>query len=96
MSQLTSEEILKLARLARLKLTDAELEQYRAELASILDYVELLSSVDVNNLEPTDQVTGLVNVFRPDEVSEYSAKPDQLLKATPDHDGRYIKVKRMI
>jgi aspartyl-tRNA(Asn)/glutamyl-tRNA(Gln) amidotransferase subunit C len=96
MSQLTTEEILKLAKLARLKLSDAELERYKSELDEILGYVEMLSSVDTDNLEPTNQVTGLVNVFRADDVKEYVAKPDELLKQTPDHDGRYIKVKRMI
>jgi aspartyl-tRNA(Asn)/glutamyl-tRNA(Gln) amidotransferase subunit C len=96
MSQLTTEEILKLAKLARLKLSDVELERYKTELEEILGYVEMLSSVDTDNLEPTNHVTGLVNVFRADEVQEYVSKPEELLKQTPGHEGRYIKVKRMI
>ncbi len=96
MSQLTKEEVLKLARLARLSLSEEEVEKYTTELGEILTYVEMLSSVDTNGLKPTNQVTGLENVSRKDEVIEYEAKPDKLLKATPSSQDGYIKVKRMI
>jgi aspartyl-tRNA(Asn)/glutamyl-tRNA(Gln) amidotransferase subunit C len=96
MSQLTKEEVLKLARLARLRLTDAEVEKYTKELGEILTYVELLSAVDTEGLKPTNQVTGLHNVYRSDEVIEYTAKPEELLKATPKNKDGYIQVKRMI
>ena len=96
MSKITKEEVLKLARLSRLKLSDDEVEKYQHELDTIFEYVQQLASVDTTNLEPTNQVTGLVNVFRADTVVGYSAKPDELLQATPNHEGRYIKVKRMI
>lgn len=96
MSKLTNQEILKLARLARLQLTDEEVERYKTELSQILEYVEQLSGVDTVGLRPTNQVTGLVNVYRADEILEYQAKPEKLLAQTPDHDGQYIKVKRMI
>jgi aspartyl-tRNA(Asn)/glutamyl-tRNA(Gln) amidotransferase subunit C len=96
MSQLTKEEVLKLAKLARLRLTDEEVEKYTSELGEILTYVELLSTVDTNGLQPTNQVTGLQNVFRPDEVKHYSATPEKLLQATPANKDGYIQVKRMI
>jgi aspartyl-tRNA(Asn)/glutamyl-tRNA(Gln) amidotransferase subunit C len=96
MSQLTKEEVLKLARLARLRLSDEEVEKYTNELGEILTYVELLSSVDTDGLQPTNQVTGLENVYRPDVVQEYVAKPDVLLKGTPSNKNGYIHVKRMI
>jgi aspartyl-tRNA(Asn)/glutamyl-tRNA(Gln) amidotransferase subunit C len=96
MSQLTKEEVLKLARLARLRLSDDEVEKYTTELGVILTYVELLSAVDTAGLQPTNQVTGLHNVFRTDEVQKYSAKPESLIKATPSNKDGYIQVKRMI
>lgn len=96
MSQLTKEEVLKLARLARLRLTDEEVEKYTTELGEILTYVELLSTVDTDGLKPTNQVTGLHNVFRPDTVQSYSSTPEKLLKATPVNKDGYIQVKRMI
>jgi aspartyl-tRNA(Asn)/glutamyl-tRNA(Gln) amidotransferase subunit C len=96
MSQLTKEEVLKLAKLARLQLTDAEVDKYVHELGDILNYVELLSNVDTEGLEPTNQVTGLHSVYRPDVVVEYQAKPEALISETPDNKDGYIKVKRMI
>ena len=96
MSQLTKEEVLKLAKLARLKLSEEEVAKYTEELGEILNYVELLSKVDTSNLKPTNQVTGLHSVYRKDEVVEYQAKPKELLEATPDSKDGYIKVKRMI
>lgn len=96
MSQLTKEEVLKLAKLARLRLSDEEVEKYTNELGEILTYVELLSAVDTNELQPTNQVTGLQNVYRPDIVQEYTASPDKLLSATPSNKDGYIQVKRMI
>lgn len=96
MSQLTKEEVLKLAKLARLRLSEDEVAKYTDELAEILNYVELLSTVDTKGLEPTNQVTGLKSVYRKDEMVEYQAKPKELLGAAPDSKDGYIKVKRMI
>ena len=96
MADLTRDDVLKLARLARLMITDEEVDKYRAELSEILGYVEQLSQVDVTGLAPTTQVTGLVNVTRDDVIGDYGATPDDLLKIVPDTEGRHIKVKRMI
>lgn len=96
MAKLTREDILKLARLARLSLTDDEVEQFAKEISSILEYVEQLQGVDVSGLGPTSQVTGLMNVMRPDEAKDYGATPDELLKNVPATEDRQLKVKRMI
>lgn len=96
MAQLTREDILKLAQLARLGLTDEEVTEFSQELTAILQYVEQLSSVDVTGLNPTSQVTGLTNVTRPDEVKDYGYSPLDLLKNVPTAQDNHIKVKRMI
>lgn len=96
MSILTREDVLKLARLARLDLTDDEIERYQAELSSILQYVEQLQSVDITDLKPTNQVTGLTNVMRDDAVRDYGYSPDDLSQNVPSTQSRLIKVKRMI
>lgn len=96
MADLTRDDVLKLARLARLTITDEEIEKYRKELSDILRYVEQLSKVDVTGLEPTTQVTGLKNIMREDEVADYGASPDDLLRIVPKTHDRHIKVKRMI
>jgi aspartyl-tRNA(Asn)/glutamyl-tRNA(Gln) amidotransferase subunit C len=96
MAKLNREDILKLAQLARLDLSDAEVEEYASELSAILQYVEQLSSVDVEGLEPTHQVTGLTNVTRADEVRDYGYQPEDLLKNVPDVKDDQIKVKRIL
>ena len=96
MTKITSEDILKLARLARLRISDDEIESYRQELDTIVGYFVILDKAEIDGLEPTSQVTGLQNVFRTDEVAEQVVQPDRLLEELPSKDDRYIKVKRMI
>ncbi len=96
MSKLTHEDILKLARLARLQLTDDEVDEYASELSAILQYVEQLSAVEVSGLKPTNQVTGLVNVTREDEIKSYGYDPQALRENLPAIENGQIKVKRMI
>lgn len=96
MAELTHEDILKLAQLSRLHITEDEADTCTAELNAILKYVEQLSTVDVDGLAPTSQVTGLTNVVRPDEVRDYGYAPRDLLNNVPDVEQDHIKVKRMI
>lgn len=97
--KLSKDDILKLAKLSRLQLSDEEVEKFQVELSSILDYVEQLDSVDVSGLNPTYQVTGLTsqddNATREDEVTD-QVSHYELMKNVPDSDGRHIKVKRMV
>lgn len=96
MADLSRDDVLKLARLARLDLTDDEVEEYSRELTEILHYVEQLQSVDVAGLGSTNQVTGLTNVMRKDEVKNYGYDPQDLLKNVPEKEADQIKVRRMI
>jgi aspartyl-tRNA(Asn)/glutamyl-tRNA(Gln) amidotransferase subunit C len=96
MSKLSRDDVLKLARLARLDLTEAEIEEYSRELSEILQYVEQLGGVDVEGLQPTNQITGLKNVMREDTVRDYGYEPAKLLENVPAVTNNEIKVKRMI
>ncbi len=96
MAKLSKDDVLKLAKLARLKLSDDEVAAFQGEISEILGYVEMLKDVDVSGLKPTYQVTGLTNVTRPDEVKDYGADQLALLKNAPKTEKSYIKVKRMI
>lgn len=95
--KLSKEQIEKLAQLARLTLTEEEKQRYSTQLTSILDYVEILKELDTTGVAETSQVTGLVNVTRPDEVGKTLATPDELLEASPlpkmEHQ---IRVKRIL
>ncbi len=96
MAKLTKNDVLKLAKLAKLELTDEEVERLVSELGEILGYVEQLDKVDVTGLEATTQVSGLSSVTRPDEVKDYGYKPADLLKQVSAVEGNQIKVKRML
>lgn len=90
--QLTPEEVQKIARLARIKLTDAEVQKYQTELSAILDYVEQLNEVNTDDIDPTSQVTGLENRWREDTVNYEFTREDMLesaLETAEDH----LKVK---
>lgn len=95
MAHLTRDDILKLARLSKLELTEDQIVKYQKEIEEIVNYVEQLQSVDVDGLEPTNQVTGLTNVTREDEVKN-QATPEQLLKNLPNSQDNQIKVNRMV
>jgi aspartyl-tRNA(Asn)/glutamyl-tRNA(Gln) amidotransferase subunit C len=96
MAKLSKEDVLKLARLSRLQLTDEEISSFREEISSILGYIDDILQQSVEGIEPTSQVTGLVNVMRPDEVAEYQAHSAHLLKNVPASKDGYIKVRRML
>lgn len=96
MAKLTREDVLKLARLARLELSEDEIESFRSELSEILQYVEQLQNVEVDGLKPTNQVTGLTNVMRSDEVKDYGYKTEALLKNVPHVKDHQIQVRRML
>lgn len=83
MTTLTKEQVLHIAKLARLTLSSEEVDTMTKELSSILGYVEMLNEVDTSKIEPTAQVTGLVNALRDDVVHPSDAKPDDLLNASP-------------
>lgn len=96
MSKLSRDDVLKLASLAKISIDDEEIDKFAEELSVILGYVEQLSAVDVTGLQPTNQVTGLTNVTRPDVVVNYGYEPRDLLKNVPFNQENQIKVKRMI
>jgi aspartyl-tRNA(Asn)/glutamyl-tRNA(Gln) amidotransferase subunit C len=96
MTKLSREEVLKLAQLARLALSDDEVEEFGKELSDILQYVEQLQQVDISGLKPTNQVTGLTNVMRDDQVRNYGYAPRDLLKNVPEVQDDMIKVNRMV
>ncbi len=96
MTKLSKEDVLKLAKLARLKLSGAEVEQFAGEFTEILGYVEQLKDADTEGLKPTYQVNGLSSVTRKDELIDYGAGQEALLKNVPHTQDKSIKVQRMI
>ena len=85
------EQVLHVARLARLRLTDEEVERMTSELSTILDHIEKLSELDLDDVEPTSHVVELENVLRPDEPRP-SLPRDVALEQAPDSDGTGFRV----
>lgn len=77
------EQVEHVAKLARLKLTDEEVERMAAELSGILEHVEHIAELDLDGVEPTSHVIALENVLRPDEPRP-SWKRDEMLERAPD------------
>ena len=84
---LTRADVEKVALLARLRLSDAELETMTGQLAQIVGYVDLLSEVDTEGVEPMAHAVEVTNVFAADEVRP-SLPRDEALATAPRHNGR--------
>ena len=83
------EQVLHVARLARLELSEEEVERMATELSGILDHVDKISALDLTDVEPTSHVVALENVLRPDEP-DASLPRERALEQAPDPaDGAF-------
>ena len=80
-------DVEKVALLARLRLTDAELDTMTDELAQIVGYVDQLAEVDTEGVEPMAHAIEMSNVFKDDRVAPSLPREEALANA-PHHDGR--------
>jgi len=93
----TKEEVKHIAKLARLGLTEKEVEKFQKELSSILDYFEKLKKVDVAEVEPTSHPFLAENVKRGDKINEkLKMKNEKLLELAPETKQDYFKVKPVL
>ena len=88
---LSLEEVRKVARLARLELSDADLVTMQTQLSAILDYVAQLQELDTTDVEPLAHPLPIANVFRPDEPAP-SLPVDAALQNAPKRVGDYFGV----
>lgn len=96
MSKISQDEMAKVAKLARIELTDAELAGMALEVSSILDFVETIQKTDTTGIKPTSQVTGLKDVWREDEIKRSKIPPKDLLAGAPETQEGYVKVKKVL
>jgi aspartyl-tRNA(Asn)/glutamyl-tRNA(Gln) amidotransferase subunit C len=76
-------QVLHVARLARLELSDEDVERMGAELSKVLDHIEKIRELDLHGVQPTSHVVDVVNVLRQD-VAEPSLPRDVILEAAPE------------
>ena len=96
MARLTKKQVLHVAELSNLKLTDAEIEKFTPQLDKIIEFVGALNEVNTDNVLPTVQTTGLTNVLREDKIiAENILAQPKALSGTDGHNG-YFKVKAIL
>ncbi len=92
---LSREEVLHVARLARVGVDPVQVDRLTAQLDSILDYFEILNEVDVSAVPPTAQVGELTNVMREDEVWP-SCPPEEVLANAPRAEDGYFRIRAVL
>ena len=85
------EQVLHVAKLARLGLSDEEVETMAGELSGILEHVDRIAGLDLDDVEPTSHVVELENVLRPD-VPHESLSPEVALASAPDPEAGAFRV----
>ena len=95
MAEITKTDVLLLAKLAMLRLTDTEAGRMVDELKGIFAMIEQIQAVDTKGVEESAQVTGLKHVVRSDEIKDYGVSSEDLLKGAPNTSGLEIKVPRV-
>ncbi len=95
MSKITSEDVRKVAKLARLNLPEESIEKYTVQLEKILGYIDHLEQVDTNNIEPTTRAVEVVNVTRQDLVKDSEIR-DDLLDLSPQREGDFFRVPKIL
>lgn len=96
MSEISKQQVEKVAKLARVKLSEEEALKFAVQLDKVFDYMDILNEVDTKDVEPTAQVTGLKNVMREDEVRNFDNKGELLGKTPLEVEDGQIKVMKVL
>ena len=89
---ISQKQVIHIANLARLELSDKELKEARQQLSEILSYVNKLQELDTKKVKPMNQVTGLVNVMGNDQLAPFKDYP-KILEQVPVKDKNLVKVR---
>ncbi len=89
MSTISRDEVARLAKLARLALTDDEIDSFAGQIDAILGYVGQIQSIDTSGVKPTGNPLRDVNVTRPDEVQASLTQQQALAEAPAADEGRF-------
>ena len=93
--QIEDKDVLHIAKLARLKLADNELESYKKNLQEILDFADTINHVNTDDIGETIGINENYNVFRKDEIVQDSDK-DELLESAPSQDEGMFRIPKVI
>ncbi len=94
-ARLTRQDVEHVAKLARLALSDAEIDEFTGQLAGILEHAALVSALDTSDVAPTSHPLPLVNVFRAD-IARPGADRDEVLANAPAAESGRFRVPRIL
>ena len=95
MTKITTDEVKKVAHLARLELNEDEINNHAEQLEKILEYVKQLEKIDTIDIACTTRAIEVTNVVRKDE-NKISACSDEILELGPSREDQYFKVPKII
>lgn len=96
MTQISRDEVVHLAELSKLQLTEEEIKSLRVDIANILEYVDQLNELDTSHVEPTYQVIDVENMWRDDVVRDSGISREQLLGLAPEAADNQVKVPKVL
>ena len=91
----SKEEVLHIANLSKLYVSEEKLEKYTKDLSNVVDLANSLEKVNVEGVEPTNHILDIKNVFRKDEV-ESSCSREEILKNAPEAQGGCVSVPKVV
>ena len=95
MNRISKEEVSKVARLAKLKLNEEQIDNHATQIEKILDYINQLEKIDTNNVPCTTRAIEVVNNFRSDVKEKYENRED-ILNLAPSREDDFFKVPKII
>ncbi len=93
--KLSREDVLNIALLARLGLTEAEIDRLKEQLSDILENFEVLQQIDTTGIQPTAQSVALQNVVKEDEVGT-SLTQSEILANAPRKEGEFFRIRSVL
>ena len=95
MKRISSNEVKKVAQLARLELNESEIRQHAEQLENILGYIKQLEKINTENVPCTTRAIEVVNVMRKDQKKDYE-NSQELLDLAPSRENQFFKVPKII
>ena len=95
MKRISSDEVKKVAQLARLELNESEIQKHAEQLENILGYIKQLEKINTDNIPCTTRAIEVVNVLRKDEKKDYE-NSEELLDLAPSTENQFFKVPKII
>ena len=95
MKRISSDEVKKVAQLARLELNENEINQHAEQLEKILEYIKQLEKINTEDIPCTTRAIEVVNVLRKDEKKDYN-NSEEILDLAPSRENKFFKVPKII